>query len=61
VSLKDGFWDECDVVNSDPANLTLKLGDGSTKTFARKQVCVCSYAYVMARLVALSESAFWQP
>ena len=61
VSLKDAFWDECDVVNSDPANLTVKLGDGSTKTFARKQVCVCSYAYVMTRLVALSESACWQP
>lgn len=61
VSLKDGFWEECDVVNSDAANLVLKLGDGSTKTFARKQVGACSYAYVMTGLVALSKSACWQP
>ena len=44
VSLKDGFWEECDVINSDAANITLKLADGSSKTFARKQVRACAYA-----------------
>lgn len=38
VSFKDGFWDECDVKNSDDRSLTLLLSDGSTKTFARNQV-----------------------
>ena len=38
VSFKDGIWEECDVTGTDQNNLSLKLADGSSKTFPRKQV-----------------------
>ena len=38
VSFKDGIWEECDVTGTDQNNLSLKLADGSNKTFPRKQV-----------------------
>lgn len=41
VSFRDGIWEECDVVSSGEADLTLRMKDRSVQTVKRSQVQFC--------------------